>query len=64
MSDLSLNDNLEEVEEKSYIIKPGDTLSSIAKRYNTTVEKLYDDNKDIIGDNPNLIFPEQKLVIK
>ena len=64
MSDLSLNDNLEEVEENFYIVQPGDTLYAIAKRYNTTVEKLYADNKDIIGNNPNLIFPNQKLVIK
>ena len=27
-------------------------------------EKIYDDNKGIIGNNPNLIFKGQKLIIK
>lgn len=46
-----------------YVVQKGDTLSSIAEKYNTTWQKLYEDNKSVIGDNPNLIIPGQKLVI-
>lgn len=48
----------------TYIVKSGDNLSSIAEKYNTTWQKIYDDNKGIIGNNPNLIFKGQKLIIK
>lgn len=47
-----------------YIVKKGDTLSSIAKKYGTTWQKIYNDNKSVIGSNPNLIKPNQKLIIK
>lgn len=50
--------------EKIYIVKEGDNLSSIAKKYNTTWQKIYEDNKSVIGDNPNLILPNTKLIIK
>jgi LysM repeat protein len=44
-----------------YTVKAGDTLSKIAKKYNTTVNKLVADNNI---KNPNLIYVGQKLVIK
>ena len=44
-----------------YTVKSGDTLSSIAKRYNTTYQKIANDNHI---SNPNLIYPNQKLIIK
>lgn len=47
-----------------YTVKSGDTLSKIAKAYGTTWQRIYNDNKLIIGKNPNLIRPGQKLVIK
>lgn len=47
-----------------YVVKMGDTLSSIAKKYNTTWQKIYDNNKSIIGNNPNIIKNGQKLIIK
>ena len=50
--------------ETIYVVKKGDTLSKIASKYNINVQKLYDDNRVTIGDNPNLIHPGQKLVIK
>lgn len=46
---------------KTYTVKDGDTLSEIAAKYNTTVEKLVKDN-DI--SNPDLIYAGQKIVIK
>lgn len=44
-----------------YTVKSGDTLSSIAKKYNTTYQKIANDNHI---KNPNLILPNQKLIIK
>ena len=48
----------------TYIVKKGDNLSKIAKKYNTTWQKIYTDNKKVIGSNPNLIKVGMKLVIK
>lgn len=47
--------------EKFYVVVKGDTLSSIAKRYNTTVAKLAEVNGI---KNPNLIRVGQYLKIK
>ena len=46
---------------KTHIVKTGDTLSTIAKKYNTTVDKLVKDNNI---KNKNLIYVGQKLIIK
>ena len=46
---------------KTYTVKSGDTLSEIAKKYNTTVQKLVKDNNI---KNANLIYVGQKIVIK
>ena len=43
-----------------YIVKSGDTLSAIAQKYNTTYQKKAQDNNI---ENPNLIYPNQKLKI-
>lgn len=48
---------------QTYTVKKGDTLSGIASKYRTTWQKIYDKNKDVIGDNPNLIKPGQVLKI-
>lgn len=48
------------VEKKTYIVAKGDTLSSIAKRYNTTVEKLVKANGI---PNKNRIVVGQELII-
>ncbi len=47
----------------TYTVQPGDTLWSIAKEYNTTWQQIYENNKEVIGDNPNLIYPGQILII-
>lgn len=47
-----------------YVVKPGDNLSVIAKKFNTTWQKIYEDNKEVIGDDPDTILPNQKFVIK
>ncbi len=58
---------------KTYTVKSGDTLSSIAKKYGTTINKLYNANKTLI-DKENKkrgvstskmwVYPSQKLIIK
>lgn len=48
---------------KVYVVVKGDNLTKIGKKYNMTWKKIYDKNKGVIGSNPNLIFPGQKLVI-
>ncbi len=53
-----------EIIHKTYTVKNGDNLSLIARKYNTTWQKIYSLNKDIIGQNPNLIKPGQILKIE
>ena len=47
-----------------YTVKDGDTLSSIAAKYNMSWKELYAKNKFVIGNNPNIIKVGQKLMIK
>lgn len=47
-----------------YIVKKGDNLIKIAKKYKMNWKDIYNNNKDIIGDNPNLISIGIKLKIK
>lgn len=46
-----------------YTVKSGDTLSGISRAalHKTDWHPLYEANKDVVGSNPNLIFPGQKL---
>lgn len=44
-----------------YTVKEGDTLSKIAKRYDTTVNRLFYKNKKIV--NPDVIKPGFKITI-
>lgn len=51
---------------KSYTVKKGDSLWLIAKSVygdGSKWQKIYTANKKVIGKNPNLIIPGQKLVI-
>ena len=47
--------------EEIYIVKKGDCLCNIAKKFNTTVEKIAHDNNIT---NVNLIYVNQKLIIR
>ncbi|MFI7099713.1 transglycosylase family protein [Streptomyces sp. NPDC050161] len=47
----------------NYTVKSGDTLAKIAKAHGTNWKSVYANNKSVIGGNPNLIFPGQKLSI-
>ncbi len=48
---------------KTYKVKPGDTLTSIAHKYHTTWQSIYEKNAKLIGDNPNLILIGMELTI-
>ncbi|GAA2385079.1 resuscitation-promoting factor protein RpfA [Streptomyces glaucosporus] len=45
----------------TYTVRAGDTLRMIAAEHGTTWQQLYEANRDVVGDDPNLIFPGQKL---
>lgn len=47
----------------SYTVKDGDCLSLIGEAYNISWEKIYNDNKSVIGDNPDMIYPGQTFTI-
>ncbi|WP_406370634.1 LysM peptidoglycan-binding domain-containing protein [Streptomyces sp. NBC_00647] len=44
-----------------YTVRAGDTLSAIAARHGTTWRKLYAANETVIGGDPDLIVPGQRL---
>lgn len=49
-----------------YIVQPGDTLYSIAKEFYGDPSlwvDIYEANRWVIGDNPNLISVGQQLLI-
>jgi LysM repeat protein len=51
---------------KTYTVKRGDCLWNISKKYYGNATKwrtIYNKNKGVIGKNPNLIYPGQKLVL-
>lgn len=51
---------------KHYQVREGDTLSAIAKKFYDDASKylvIYEANKDLIGDDPNLIKVGQDLKI-
>lgn len=51
---------------QSYTVVSGDCLWNIAKKFYGDGSKytvIYNANKDIVGSNPNLIYPGQKLTI-
>ncbi|WP_340560920.1 LysM peptidoglycan-binding domain-containing protein [Streptomyces sp. GSL17-111] len=47
----------------TYVVRAGDTLADIAQRHGTTWQELYDRNRSVVGGDPNLIFPGQRLVV-
>jgi hypothetical protein len=46
----------------TYVVQPGDTLSTIAARNATTWPDLYEANDDVI-DDPHRIYPGQRLTV-
>ena len=60
--DVDADKFLLEVAVGKYVIEPGDCLSVIAERFNTSVEKLMADNQNIV--DPDLIYAGDFLVVK
>ena len=49
---------------RTYTVQPGDSLSAIAARFGLPDWRpLYEANAAVIGDNPDLIYPGQVLVL-
>lgn len=50
---------------QSYTVKSGDSLSAIARKLtgSTNWQTIYEQNKAVIGSNPNMIKPGQVLII-
>ncbi|MFF8943806.1 transglycosylase family protein [Streptomyces sp. NPDC014864] len=46
-----------------YTVREGDTLSGIAARHGTTWQRLYAVNRAVIGGDPDLIVPGQRLAL-
>ncbi|MET7383541.1 transglycosylase family protein [Streptomyces sp. NPDC005526] len=46
-----------------YTVREGDTLSGIAARHGTTWQRLYAVNQTVVGGDPDLIVPGQRLVL-
>ncbi|MGY3200772.1 LysM peptidoglycan-binding domain-containing protein [Streptomyces sp. TE5632] len=46
-----------------YTVRKGDTLSGIAARHGTTWQRLYAANKEVIGGDPDVIMPGQRLAL-
>ncbi|RKN37356.1 transglycosylase family protein [Streptomyces hoynatensis] len=51
----------EETAGGDYTVVTGDTLSGIAHRHHRDWHRLYAANREVIGDNPDLIYPGQRL---
>ena len=49
--------------EETYTVKSGDNLSKIGQHHGVAWRDIFEANKDVIGDDPDKIFPGQKLRI-
>ncbi|GAB7063839.1 transglycosylase family protein [Streptomyces mexicanus] len=47
----------------TYTVRTGDTLGAVAARYGTTWQRLYAANRSVIGADPDLIVPGQRLTL-
>jgi nucleoid-associated protein YgaU len=47
----------------TYEVKAGDSLSKIGKKVGKSWQEIYEANKAVIGNNPDLIKPGQMLQI-
>lgn len=50
--------------EEIAVVESGDTLSALSAEHGVpTWQEVYEANRDVIGENPNLIFPGQRLTM-
>lgn len=56
----------EKQDQKTHVVEAGDTLTALATKYYGDAGKylaIYEANKEVIGDDPDLIKEGQELVI-
>jgi nucleoid-associated protein YgaU len=46
-----------------YTVQSGDSLTKIGSHHGVSWQAIYEANKDLIGDNPDVIHPGQQLTI-
>lgn len=46
-----------------HVVRPGDNLSAIAAEHGTRWRALWAANREVVGDDPDLILPGQRLVL-
>lgn len=46
-----------------YEVQPGDSLSKIGRKFDKSWQDIYEANKALIGDNPDMIHVGWKLII-
>ena len=61
--DLVLNVTAPDSTETTYTVQSGDSLSKIGAHHKVSWHSIYEANKDLIGDNPDVIHPGQQLKI-
>ena len=49
---------------QNYVVKEGDTIVTIARKFNMTVADLYNDNQSTIGNNPTNVQVGMSLWIR
>ena len=57
---------LEQTNPRIHVVAPGDTLSKIAQKFYGDMRKwpvIYEANRDVIGIDPNLVKPSQRLLL-
>jgi LysM repeat protein len=47
----------------TYVVKKEDSLWSISKKFGCNLDDLIEANKNVIGSNPDVIFPDMVLVL-
>lgn len=47
----------------TYVVKQGDSLAKIAPEFKLAWQSLYCENKKLIGSNPNVISPGERILI-
>jgi nucleoid-associated protein YgaU len=61
--DMMLNVTAPDSADTTYTVQAGDSLSKIGAHHKVSWHAIYEANKDLIGDNPDVIHPGQQLKI-
>src|ERR1700755_852722 len=61
--DMVLDVTAPDAAETTYTVQAGDNLSKIGAHHKVSWHAIYEANKELIGDNPDMIHPGQELKI-